>query len=132
MNIDSRYWAGLFDGEGSIYFDKRCSSIQITVTQKDTPILHLLKNRFGGAVTKYGKQNCHKWRIVGVGKTLAFLKEIGPFCIIKAVEVQCALEMLSGWKFESKGYHPLSDKERERRVSLRHQLMTDRKTVKII
>lgn len=126
MTIDNRYWAGLFDGEGSIYISKNVRHIQVVVTQKELPILHMLQKHFGGGITKYGKQTCHKWRVASVVGAEAFLKAVAPHAIIKAVEIQVALELLGGCG-RGKGYQPrMTEAEESRRKGLREALMADR------
>ena len=126
MTIDNRYWAGLFDGEGSIHVAKDLRHMYVTLTQKELPILFMLKNQFGGTVKKYGKQTCHKWQIVAADSVELFLKSVAPHSIIKAVEIQVTLELLKGWG-RGRGYQPKMKVEEEaRRQSLRDRLMADR------
>ena len=126
MKVDNRYWAGLFDGEGSVYIYPHGKGMQISITQKDVTILHLLKLVFGGDITKYGKQTCHKWRVINGMEMKNFLTAIVPYAIIKALDVQVALEFLSKWRHSGKGYHPLPKEEAKRRQELRDRLYTVR------
>lgn len=135
MEIDNRYWAGLFDGEGHIYFAKDLVHIKVSLTQKETAVLFLLKNRFGGYIHKYGKQTCHKWEVGGRKDMVAFLEAVKPYVIIKAVEVGAALEALSGFRqsrFYNSGLNAaLPVEEMDRRRVLREKLMSDRADPKI-
>ena len=79
--MTNEYVAGLFDGEGCIYIAKNLGAVQVSITQQSTGILRLLKQRFGGTVSKYGKQHCHKWRITNKVEMVNFLKAIEPFDI---------------------------------------------------
>ncbi len=135
MEIDNRYWAGLFDGEGSIYIAKDLIHWRVTLTQKELPILYLFKNRFGGGITKYGKQTCHRLCLNSIAEMTAFLEAIVPYAIIKAIEIRVMLEFLNGCKKGdyNRGYNggkSLKKEEVERRLSLREQMMTDRRDTK--
>lgn len=131
MTIDNRYWAGLFDGEGSIYIAKNLRTAQVVVTQKELPILFMLQKQFGGKIIKYGKQTCHKWRVASAGDIEKFLEAIAPHAIIKAVEIQVALELIKGGWGRGRGYQPpMSSAEEARRQGLRDRLMADRKDEK--
>lgn len=129
MIVDNRYWAGLFDGEGSIYIARDLTRMTVSLTQKETAVLYLLKARFGGALGLMKKQNCYRWVLCGSDQISEFLKAIAPFSIIKAVEIQVAIELCERFKFRQKG-RPLADDERNVRYALREKLMADRKEAK--
>lgn len=124
--MEIAYVAGLFDGEGSIYLAPKGKSVQISLTQKETPILYLLKSQFGGSICKYGKQVCHKWRLHTIPEMIVFLELITPFLFIKVVEARIALELLKGMRVNNLGCHPLSDEEKLRRQGLYEQFRQDR------
>lgn len=98
MDIHAQYWAGLFDGEGNIYIAKKGRHIKVSVTQKELPILYLLQSIYGGTITRYGVQVCHRWTINGVALVRKFLRDIAPYSIIKGREVMLALKYVQGWK----------------------------------
>ncbi len=125
--MNSAYCAGLFDGEGCIYISKDLVHITVSITQKETPILFLLQQEFGGKVTRYGKQNCHKWNIFSIETMLNFLQIIQPYAFIKANEINIAIEFLKGMRRKNKGCHPLSEEELDKRSTLRTQFYEDRK-----
>lgn len=127
--IDNSYWAGLFDGEGNIYISKGLHHMQVSITQKRPEILYLLKEVFGGGVTKYGKQTCHKWRVSSIEDIRNFLEVIYPYSIIKKGEISVALEFLKNSIPHSKGYRPLPIEEKERREGLRNNLYVVRNKV---
>ncbi len=129
MDIDNRYWAGLFDGEGSIYIAKDLIHAQISVTQKEEKVLYLLQAVFGGKVSKYGKQTCHKWRASSIQDMTIFLEAIVHYSIIKKTEIEIALKFLYGMRKNNLGCHPLTPQEKEKRVILRERLMRDRYNV---
>lgn len=124
--MNKAYCAGLFDGEGHIYLAKDLLHLQITVTQKEIPVLLLLKQEFGGTVSKYGKQNCHKWRIHSIRDMVKFLQTIRPYAFIKAGEIKIALEFLNGMNMKNKGCNPLSYLELNRRKMLFDALRIER------
>jgi len=132
MDITPEYWAGLFDGEGRIVVAKDFTHIFVSVTQKELPILYLLKARYGGTITNYKNQTCGKWLIHGCEKTVRFLSDIEPYAIIKRKEIIIALELFKGWMQGdyNKGYNggkKLKPEELERRTRLRNQLQEERK-----
>lgn len=134
MEIDNRYWAGLFDGEGNINFSKDLKHMRVNVTQKEPLILQLIKNRFGGTIAKYRCHTCHRWFANNKDQMLNFLESISPYVIIKAVEVQCSIEALKGFrnsKWNGGGMNrKLDPEELDRRQVLRDKLMADRKDEK--
>lgn len=129
MKVLDSYWAGLFDGEGSIYFAKDLKHLMVTVTQKETAILYLLQGTFGGRVYKSHASGCHRWEAISKSQSEPFLNAIKPYAIIKAIEVQIALEALSGFRNSryNKGMNkPLDAEEIERRRVLRQKFYEDR------
>lgn len=130
MEIDNRYWAGFFDGEGHISIAKDLVHMQVGVTQKEPQALYLMRNRFGGKVEKYAYQTCFKWRLTKAEEMERFLVALAPYLIVKAVEAQIALEMLKGWRRENKGCHPLEKEELERRRGLYGKFQEDRRDLK--
>ena len=124
--IRNDYWAGLFDGEGSIYIAKDLIHMQVSITQKETDILYLLKKEFGGGVTKYGKQTCHKWRVTSVDTMKKFLLSIEPYSIIKRGEIIIALEFLNGMRANNRQQSKMDEQEREERQTLFDKLVIER------
>lgn len=135
MEIDNRYWAGLFDGEGNCYIDKDLIHYRVSLTQKELPILYLLKNRFGGTICQYKSQTCAKWCTNSVAEMKMFLEAIVPYVIIKAIEVRLLLEFIQGCKKGdyNRGYNggkSLPPEEVERRLSLHNAMAIDRADIK--
>jgi hypothetical protein len=97
---------------------KDLQHIQVSVTQKETPVLYLLQQTFGGKVSKYGKQNCHKWRVHAVPEMLNFLRAVQPYAFIKLGEIKIAIQFLEGMRPGGKGCHPLTPDEVLRREGL--------------
>lgn len=132
MEIDNRYWAGLFDGEGNIYFAKDLFHIKVSVTQKETAVLYLLRNRFGGQVYSYKKQLVGKWEVFNKADSIRFLEAMLPHLIIKAIEARLALEALKGWNLRGtkngdggRG-RPMLASELDRRKSINEAFYVDR------
>ena len=126
MQIDDRYWAGIFDGEGTIYFAKDLKCFKISVAQKEPEILYLMQIRFGGNVTKDKNRTIHRWNISGALRLRNFLDAVLPFLIVKAVEGRIAKEILEGIRPNGFGMFPMKPEERERRQKLRDAMMADR------
>lgn len=130
MEIPNSYWAGIFDGEGNIYFAKDLVHIKVGVAQKEPGILYLLKTRFGGNVYQYGEQPTPHWECFNKQQTTSFLKAIVPYLIIKKVEAEIALEALSGWlpsRNYPNGMNPaMRPEERARRQGLKDRFDADR------
>lgn len=99
--VDRAYWAGLFDGEGSIalYPQPKCKLplLRVRLTNTNMYVLELLKQNYGGSIAstgtvgidKYGfnHQPCWRWQITG-NKALVFLEDIRDFVIIKYDKVR--------------------------------------------
>ena len=111
--IDNAYWAGLFDGEGCVHISKDLRHLEISVTQKKTAILSLLKQTFGGNVSGY------KWRAVSTKNAIRFLESIQPHVIIKANGVKIALEFCYGKRVHPAKQNRLSEDELSNRNRLR-------------
>lgn len=102
MQVSNQYWAGFFDGEGSVCLERYHSKIhdekfivgvKVCVTQKETFVLYLLAKNFGGKVL-LNKQKVHKWYCGKAEQAIAFLTAVKPYVIVKATEVHIALELL--------------------------------------
>ncbi len=71
MRRDIRFYAGFYDGEGTIgayqYWHRRpgINRIQASISQKHIQILTELKRRFGGSIWRGVKQKIWRWRISG-------------------------------------------------------------------
>lgn len=134
MYIDNRYWAGIFDGEGNIYFAKDLIHMKVAVAQKEVAILYFLRTRFGGRVYKYGVQSTAHWECFNKKDMINFLSAIKPYLIIKRVECEIALEALSGWRpsnHYNKGMNEaLPKEEMDRRRLLKEKFDADRSLLK--
>ena len=94
--VNRAYWAGLFDGEGSIalYPQPKCKLplLRVRLTNTNMYVLELLKQNYGGSIAStgaypigkdgYKRQKCFRWQVTG-DKALMFLEDIRDFVIIK-------------------------------------------------
>lgn len=120
--LKPEYVAGLFDGEGCIYISPNLVGLQVSVTQKKPEILYLLASQYGGSVSKYGKQACHKWRIWDTKEIEHFLQEILPHCLIKRGEVEIGLLFAANKTKGNMRYNPLKKDQLQLRNKLFKEL----------
>lgn len=110
MSVSNEYWAGFFDGEGSvqperyrskIHNEKFIVGIKVIVTQKEPMVLCLMEKQFGGRVfvrsvkTPNGvRTSIGRWQCGKAPEVLNFLKAIQPFVLIKSIEIGIAIELI--------------------------------------
>jgi len=143
--------AGFFDGEGCVMVEiskeKGClhgyrTSLHTTVTQTSLPCLQLFLEKFGGSIstsqnrTPNGRRWAVQHRWVARNETsLAFLKAIEPFVVVKKEQVQAALKypMRSpdGRKYGNAS-NPIPDDVMQARVALRTMLQNIRSSMKTL
>lgn len=124
--ISNEYWAGLFDGEGSVSISNILRP-SAHVSQKRTEVLFLLKSVFGGEVYSKGKGlRCSNWGVCKCEDVERFLNSIYPYLIIKEKEVKIILNLLPLIKRENKGCHPLTQEEKSVRLEARRTLQRER------
>jgi hypothetical protein len=64
LKYDSAYLSGLFDTDGSVYFNKKSIQVFITVTQKNRELLDILVPVYGGVVYSSHKNvTAYKWTV---------------------------------------------------------------------
>jgi hypothetical protein len=62
LNYNNAYLSGIFDSDGSVYYNKTSMQIFITVSQKDRYLLDLLASVYGGSVySANAKKTAYKW-----------------------------------------------------------------------
>ena len=126
-DISNQYWAGFFDGEGSVSISNVLRP-SATLTQKRRHVLDLAFAKFGGMV--YGKGNKkhegYQLTFKNADEVEGFLNAIYPFLIVKKEEVEIILELLTFIKRKNTGCHPLSNEESEKRLHLRKKLQSIR------
>lgn len=91
------YFAGFFDGEGTVDIRQRRMGkyqrleVRCAIYQMVIEPLEEIKNQYGGSIAKYNKVN----RLVISGDGMKrFLRDIRPHLIVKADEVGLALAFL--------------------------------------
>jgi len=95
---DLAYFAGFFDGEGSVKAAvyRRQTQAGINIGNTNRAILDWIKQKFGGRIYKGSHEVKHKiwhWQYTGK-KILPLLRAIEPLLKIKVGEVRLAIEML--------------------------------------
>lgn len=123
----NEYWAGFFDGEGSVSISHR-GNVQIKIAQKYPEILMLAKEQFGGNVGKKDRKYMagYHWTLCGKEKMSVFLKSIHPHTIVKREDISLGLEVISMLRQDNKGCNPLPEKEFAQRMELRNKLLSKR------
>jgi len=62
LDYSSAYLSGLFDSDGSVYYNQKSMQVFITVSQKDPFLLNLLTSIYGGKVlSNNAKKTSYKW-----------------------------------------------------------------------
>lgn len=117
MSITPEYIAGFFDGEGCITarpVNGRSIHIHISIGQKDSSILTLIKEFFGyGIIGKRGpsdsnpRRDIWRYRITKTELVLDFLQKINSHLVIKRGQSELAIEFIehqlkTKWKHQSK------------------------------
>jgi hypothetical protein len=111
METSNAYWAGFFDGEGCInpekyvskeYNEKFIIGVKVCVTQKEPLVAALMQQRFGGHVRTHSittvsgkKSSITRWELNKAEEVMKFLEAMRPYLIIKGIEADIALELLS-------------------------------------
>lgn len=100
--ISKEYWAGLFDGEGSVTILKPNRrryrvdfDVRVRVSNTDKKVLELLKAQYGGAFFKSNdgrKNDCWAWQ-ASYKIAMRFMQDVYPFSIIKKKKLKVAIEM---------------------------------------
>lgn len=64
LDYSSAYLSGLFDSDGSVYYNQKSMQVFITVTQKNPFLLDLLASVYGGKVfSSDAKKTAFKWTV---------------------------------------------------------------------
>lgn len=74
LTFDSHYLAGLFDSDGSVYYNKSSIQVSITVSQKGRYLLDLLQSVYGGKVyPANAKMTAYKWTVSKKASVLSLI-----------------------------------------------------------
>ena len=148
-NLFLAWAAGFFDGEGSVIIElsksEKCkagyrTSLHATVTQTSLPCLHKFEETFGGSIKTYQHTcpNSTRWAVQYTWsarneKAIEFLKAIRPYAVVKADQIDTALEypMYSpdGRKYGNKS-NPIPSDVWGKRLDLRLKLQDIRANMK--
>ena len=74
LTYNSAYLSGLFDTDGSVYYNQKSMQVFITVTQKGRELLDLLVSVYGGVVRSSNKNaTAFKWTVSKKSDNLALI-----------------------------------------------------------
>jgi len=97
--LSDQWAAGFFDGEGSVSLLRRKRGgfiehmLAVAVGQNDQRPLLALKAAYGGSqCNSKTPSGCWRWRLHGA-EAEAFLRRIRPYSIVKADQIDLALEL---------------------------------------
>lgn len=124
---NKNYYAGFFDGEGSVSIST-VGTVQVAIAQREPFILYKFKEEYGGEVYKKTRKfsDGYNWRLCGKEKVGKFLEDIFPYSIVKKDDIRLGLEVNSLIRTENKGCNPLSSEEYNKRMKLRAELLLKR------
>jgi hypothetical protein len=129
------YFAGYFDGEGSVSIKrfKRSSGgrvqhgLWVSIGSSNNLPLFEACRHFGGSLKCYKLKGNRRpiWIFTMTGRVaLCFLKEIYPYCLIKRRPIELAFEFRSKIRKKRLGSKPLTDNEITERQELKELLET--------
>jgi len=123
--VHRAYWAGLFDGEGSIGPFVQVNgtvSIRVSVTQKNWPFLEGLRVEFGGGISE-NQNSKGTWclNLGGIQSCKKFLLYVSPYLILRKDEARWALVYLD-FQLQRKRGLPLSKEEEVTRILILNKL----------
>jgi hypothetical protein len=147
-NEKNAYAAGLFDGEGNVDIRWRTThggkynrfELRLSVVQLATNVLDWLVENFGGSHHRRGtKMRGHvpvpvrvsAWVLTGP-RALEFLRRVRPYLIVKAAQVEIALELErvgSGKRWHGpgkKGFAVMSEEAWNTRLDIMRRLRDQR------
>jgi hypothetical protein len=74
LSYNNAYLSGLFDSDGSVYYNKTSMQVFITVSQKDRNLLDLLASVYGGSVhSANANKTAYKWIVSRKNDVLGLL-----------------------------------------------------------
>lgn len=128
IDVDIRYLAGLFDGEGWFRINKSkrkdirwpyAFQVHAEIALREKEILEVFQQRFGGTLRQLPKRSpkhstYYMWRITGES-VVRFVDEIGPYLVLKRQHAELAAEF-QAFKREH-GNKPLTKEEYDVQLS---------------
>lgn len=97
--LDIAYAAGFFDGEGTVVISLSKEGylrLEVSSSQNLPDVLHWHVPKFGGKVY-HPKNHASQWKLHGK-KAIPFLITIQPYCIVKAVDIEEALNIWQAYQ----------------------------------
>lgn len=123
--LSMEYCAGFFDGEGYVTIDV-LGRVRAGLAQKSREVLDLFGETFGlGTVLEKdpSRNPGFNWHVTGRENILLFLRAIRPHLIVKADEVDIAIEAAERIRENNLGCNPLGAFEFSERHRLRGKLL---------
>jgi hypothetical protein len=105
-NLVNAYFAGFFDGEGSIDYENNGRSVRIAIGNTAKSLLQFMTQRYGGKLHPFnGRPEHHapmfSWSIRNKAESEKFLLQVIPYLKIKRDIAQKALNHVRSIKIES-------------------------------
>ena len=99
--LEWAYFAGLVDGEGSLFVQQRPYSFksELEITNTHKPTLEWIQARFGGSLKPRAQRNNHwkpyyRWRVVSNPMLAPLLRNVLPFLVTKRRQAEIMLELI--------------------------------------
>jgi hypothetical protein len=121
----AEYWAGFFDGEGSVVIT-RTGQVRLMIAQKKHEILYLLIPEFGGSITYNKLTKVHQWGICNTDAIRKFVTHVRPYLSVKAEDVDIAVECCGLIRTKNLGCSRIPKEQFEKRLELRNKLLSIR------
>lgn len=129
MELDAKYLAGFFDGEGSVsgtIDGNGYRKLQVTLANNYKPILEHVQAHFNGSLN-ISTHKCWQWCTGAADDMFTFLTYVQPHVIIKVREVAIALAITSVTKPKGGRYTPHEILVRERLFEMLKEAGDERK-----
>lgn len=96
-NLINAYFAGFFDGEGSIDYENKGTTVRVAIGNTAKSLLQFMTKRYGGRFHPFnGRPEHHtpmfSWSIRNKSESEKFLLQVLPYLKIKHVSAKAALE----------------------------------------
>lgn len=99
-NCVLNYWAGFFDGEGTIYISKHKINgkyinyfVDAAIVNSYKPVLEEIQQAFGGTIRHAAGKNKHLWLwTIRANQAVEFLETMLPFLQVKGKQARLAIE----------------------------------------
>lgn len=117
------YWAGFFDGEGSVSITNG-GRVQVVASQKYPEVLNLMKLDFGGHVYHQGQKYSfgYNWKVCDKKRITNFLNAVLPYSIVKKKEIELGLRAVDLIRSNNLGCNPLHSDDWIKRLGIREEM----------